>query len=237
MRITIHQPEHMPWLGFFNKIDQADAYVVLDSVQFSKNYFQNRNKIRTKEGWSWITVPVIRNSGTLICDVEIAEDSKSKWKRKWYTAISHAYANTPHGKHCLPPIEELFKKDWKYLSEFNIELIKALMGLFRIDTPMVLASQLNASGTGSELILNLCKEMNADTYLSGISGTDYLEVNKFQSSHIAVEFQEFHHPIYQQKWSPFIPCMSAIDLLCNYGDNSLDILRGIGVEKIHSLFL
>jgi hypothetical protein len=235
MRITIHQPEHIPWLGFFSKIIQADACVILDNVQFSKNYFQNRNKIRTHNGWNWVTVPVTRNLNTLIRDVVIADDKR--WKKKWWQSIELAYKKSLYAELYLDSIYLEISKDWEKLSDLNCSFIKLLLNHLGIKTRLFMASDINTYGKGSDLILDICKYFEADTYLSGISGTNYLNLNDFHRSGINVEFQEFHHPIYTQMHQPFIPCMSVIDLLFNHGPSSRDIIQGIGVAVIEDVFL
>lgn len=235
MRVTIHQPEHMPWLGFFHKIAKVDKLVILDNVQFSKNYFQNRNKVRTPEGWTWLTVPVNRSIETLIKDVAIANDPR--WKRKWLDTIYYNYKKAPNFDRYFEGLSNLINEGWGKLSDLNIALLSFLSAFLNIHTEFVLASELNVNGNGSELLLDICERTSADSYLSGISGKEYLDLKKFQNTDIEVIFQEFHHPIYKQMHEPFIPCMSVIDLLFNHGDKSLDIINGIGVPVMAEVFL
>lgn len=235
MRITIHQPEHLPWLGFFHKIAQVEKLVILDNVQFSKNYFQNRNKVRTPNGWTWIKVPVNRSIETSIKDVTIANDPR--WKKKWLDTIYYNYKKTPYFDRYFERLSNLINKKWEKLSDLNITLLRHLSTFLNIQTEFVLVSELNVNGTGSDLLLNICKNIGADSYLSGISGKDYLKLKDFEEEKIAVEFQEFHHPVYKQLYKPFIPCMSIIDLLFNYGEKSLDIINGVGVSVIEEVFL
>lgn len=234
MYITIHQPEHMPWLGFFHKLDQVETCVLLDSVPFSKNYFQNRNKVRNQQGWTWITVPVHRTLGTLIKDVEIAGDDR--WKKKWMQTIYHSYNKSAYAGDYLGGIEEILNREWSNISDLNINLIYLLCSYLGISTRFILSSELEIEGKGSDLILNICQVMKASEYLSGISGRDYLKIDEFGNSGISVFFQEFYHPIYQQLHEPFMPCMSVIDLLCNHGTQSLELLRGHGVPTIDHLY-
>lgn len=235
MRVTIHQPEHMPWLGFFHKIAKVDKLVILNNVQFSKNYFQNRNKVRTPEGWTWLTVPVNRSIETLIKDVTIAYDQR--WKKKWLDTIYYTYKKTPYFDRYFEGLSNLINEGWGKLSDLNIALLSFLSAFLNIRTEFVLASELNVNGNGSNLLLNICSALGADSYLSGISGKEYLDLKKFQNADIEVIFQEFQHPIYKQMHEPFIPCMSVIDLLFNHGDKSLDIINGIGVPVMKEVFL
>lgn len=232
--ITIHQPEHIPWLGFFNKISKADVCVLLDNVQFRKNYFQNRNRIRTVQGSSWVTVPSNYSSGTLIKDVTIANDSR--WKKKWWDTILMAYSKSRYAETYLDRFRMEIDKDWTNLSSLNISLINIINKFLDINVQFVLASELQVEGKGSDLILNICKKLDTNIYISGISGKDYLKPDDFKKENINIEFQIFNHPIYKQLYEPFIPCMSAIDLLCNYGSDSLNIINGINTQVMNRIF-
>lgn len=235
MIVTIHQPEHMPWLGFFHKISKADVFVILDNVQFRKNYFQNRNKIRTANGWSWITVPVSHDSGSLIRDVKIAQSAR--WEEKWWKSLYLSYTKSKYFNLYGEAIHAVINTPNPALSELNIALIDLMRGFLDIKNRIILASELDVCGCGSDLVLNICKKLKADEYLSGISGKEYLNAADFVKAGISLTYQEFHHPIYKQLYEPFLPCMSIIDLLFNRGPKSLDIINGIGVPVMEDLFL
>ena len=231
--VTIHQPEHLPWLGFFHKISQADLFVILDSVQFRKNYFQNRNKIRTANGWTWLSVPVKRNINTLIKDVEI--DNNQNWRKKCWNSIYFAYNKAPFFSEYSNILEKNYKHDWINLCELNILLIKQFLSFLSLDPIILKSSEMDLHGKGSDLISDICKKVNADTYISGIFGKEYLKLSDFNEAGIKVTFQEFHHPIYKQLYEPFIPDMSIIDILFNHGPDSLNILMGRGAPVKGSL--
>ena len=236
MIVTIHQPEHLPWLGFFHKIRQADVFVVLDNVQFRRNYFQNRNKVKTATGWSWITVPV-KNEGinTKIKDIKI--DNSKRWTRKCRNSIHYSYKKAQHFSKYAGIFEDFYNKKWYKLADLNIQLIKKILELLSINVRILKASDLAIEGNGNTLILDICRKLDADVYLSGISGKEYLKLHEFKESGIVVIFQEFQHPIYKQLYQPFIPCMSIIDLLFNAGPESSDILIGKGVPVMDEIFL
>jgi hypothetical protein len=174
--VTIHQPEHLPWLGFFQKISQADLFVILDSVQFRKNYFQNRNKIRTMNGWTWLTVPVKRNINTLIKDVEI--DNNQNWRRKCWNSIYFAYKKALFFSEYSNALEKFYKQDWINLCELNIHLIKQFLSFLSLEPIILRSSEINVHGKGSELILNICKKVDADTYLLERNILSYLILKK-----------------------------------------------------------
>ena len=237
MIVTIHQPDHLPWLGFFHKIAQADVFVVLDNVQFSKNYFHNRNKIRIKSdlGWCWITVPVSFNLGDKLNTIKI-NDKTFRWKKKYWDSIHFAYCKAQFYEDYADKIKEIIFREHTLLSNMNMDLIFELMIFFGIKKKVILASEMNLKGTSTELLLDICRQLNARKYISGVSGRDYLDVRLFSNEGIGVEFQKFHHPVYEQIRKPFLPCMSAIDLLFNYGQNSLDVINGKGVVVMKEIF-
>jgi hypothetical protein len=228
MKITIHQPEHMPWLGFFHKIAQVDTCVILDDVQYEKRYFQNKNKVRTKEGYNWLIIALGKKKlDTKIKDVIIAPDSL--WADRWINILQQVYNKSRYGNLYLSAIVDIIRGKYDKLADLNFALIKYLCACLGVTTNFLISSDLGTEGKASDKILNICRAVGAETYLSGISGKDYLKLEDFDRAGIKVEFQEFHHPVYKQMHDPFIPCMSVIDLLCNHGDQSLDIIFGKNV--------
>lgn len=226
LKVSIHQPEYLPWLGFFDKVDLCDCFVLLDTVQFRKNYFQNRNRIRVDTDWRWLTVPVAQGPHTRrIGEVEIAPGSG--WAEEHWKHLQLWYHKAPYFSDYAAAIEEVYRQPYQYLSQLNIELIRALVGCFGIKTELVVASQLNCEPGegGTEVNLNICKILEAGTYLSGQFGRNYLDEQAFAQAGIAVEYQEFHHPTYRQLFTPFVEGMSAVDLLFNEGTGALARLR------------
>lgn len=234
IKVTIHQPEHLPWLGFFHKLSLSDIFVILDNVQYRKNYYQNRNKIRTDQGFMWITVPVERHLKTLIKDVKIVQDKR--WKKKWWDSIRCTYNKASYFNNYAEKLHDIINKEEDKLINLNIEIIRFICGILNIKCQFIKASELSVKGKREILLLNCCKELNAGTYISGVSGREYLEVEKFKNEGIKIIFQEFYHPIYEQLHNPFKPCMSVIDLILNYGPKSSAILMGKNVEVMEDIF-
>jgi len=238
MVVTIHQPEHLPWLGCFDNVRQAAVFVVLDHVEYRKRYFQNRNRIRAEHGAIWLTVPV-HVKGMFhqpINEVRIDNEGNPRWREKCWNSIVHNYRKAPHFADHAPFFEDLYKKDWSPLVELNETIICYLLSAFSIEVRVVKSSSLGSTAEKGDLMLDLCRKVGATTYLSGISGKDYLDKAKFAEHNIQLQFQEFHHPIYKQLHEPFQPCMSAIDLLFNYGPASLDVIKGVGVQALDHVF-
>lgn len=223
MMLAIHQPEFMPWLGFFNKMKMADKYIVFDHVQFKKRYFENRNKIKFNEKSIWLTLPVKSRSRftQAIKDVEI--DASVPWQRKMSEKIRHCYSRSSFFNDYYQEVVNIIHAEgYKRLIDFNMAFIEFFRHVFVISTPMEFSSDLNVeSFQGSDLILEICKKTGATKYLCGISGKDYLKLEEFQKSGIEIIWQDFRHPEYPQEGKPFIPSLSALDLVfcCGSGQN------------------
>ena len=238
MIVTIHQPEHLPWLGFFDKIRQVNLYIILDHVQYRKNYYQNRNRVCGDRGAEWLTVPVL-TKGKLaqpINEVQIDNRSSPRWKEKYWASIHQYYRKARYWSAHEEYFENLCETDWVRLVDINEAIIQYMLASLSINVRVMKSSEMNVEGHRGELLLNICREVEADTYLSGVSGKNYLDLDMFADAGIEVRFQEFHHPIYKQVYEPFIPCMSAVDLLFNYGPASLDVIKGVGVETMDHVF-
>ena len=221
--ISIHQPVYLPWLGFIEKIISSEKFVFLDDVQFEKNGFQNRNKIRTYDGEMWLTVPVKVKSQTLLKDVKI--NYSVDWINKHKKSIIQNYKKAEFFDNYWLELEKIYDEKYEYLVELNIEIIKFLFNKLKIKTKTLFSSELRISDKGSNRILEICKILNADRYISGISGKKYLLIDDFERQKIKLEFQNFQHPTYEQVFDPFYPNMAMIDLLFNEGDNALKIIK------------
>jgi hypothetical protein len=226
MIVTIHQPEHLPWLGFCDKMRQADIFVLLDSTQFAKGDFQNRNRIKTRTGPKWLTVPVYQSgrSDQLIEEVEICNDRN--WRNRCWSLMEQSYREAPFFEQIAPFFEDLYGHDWTSLVELNATIIGHLRGQLGLDTLIVRSSDLGIYTQGAtEVNLSICERLNADVYLSGKFGRDYLDEECFTQSGIEVRYQDFHHPAYPQLWGEFVPNMSSVDLLFNCGGSSLEVIE------------
>jgi len=236
--VTIHQPEHLPWLGFFDKVRQADLFVMLDHVQYRRRYYQNRNRIPTSQGPIWLTVPVLVKGRyeQPINQVRIDNEGHPRWRQKCWASIEHHYRRALYFSDHAEFFEALYKKEWNFLVDLNEEIICYLLAVLGVKVSICKSSSLNVVADKGDLMFEVCQQLGATTYLSGISGKDYLDRKKFSEGGIRLKFQEFHHPIYRQLHEPFVPCMSAVDLLFNYGPASLDSIKGIGVETMDHVF-
>ncbi len=222
MKVTIHQPQFLPWLGYLDKINRADLFVALDSVQFKKNEWQNRNRIRTAQGWQWVTVPVLHDFGQLIKDVRI--NQTTDWRAKHLKALEMHYAHAAHREPALAGLRAIYKQSWDRLADLNITVIRWLFGEFGIKTPMRLSSEMPLPDEPTERLIAICRAVGATSYLAGAGAGDYMDFKKFETAGIAVDVQEFQHPVYRQCYEPFVPGLSAIDLLLTCGGQSFHSL-------------
>ncbi len=223
MRVTIHQPQFLPWLGYLDKIDQADLFVVLDNVQFKKNEWQNRNRIRTAQGWQWITVPVLHRFGQRVNEVEI--NGTTNWRAQHLRALEIHYARARYGDRYVKELRDLYETPWTNLSDLNLAVLRWLMEAFQITTPVRLASGYELRNDPTDRLVDICRAVGAQTYLCGPGAEAYMDKPRFLASGVTLEMQYFHHPAYNQCYDPFMPSLSALDLLCCHGPEAGTILR------------
>ena len=226
MRVAVHQPQYLPWLGYFDKIDRADHFVILDDVQFKKNEWQNRNRIKTASGWQWLTVPVLHRFPQRISEVRI--DGAAPWARKHWQALLSNYGGAPAFEAHRPFFETLYAREWRLLVDLSLATLGYLVDALGITTKLVLASALDLPqpAGASERLAAVCRALGADTYLSGAGGRDYLDLDPFDRAGVRVVFQAFECPVYPQRFGPFEPNLAIVDLVFNCGAESLAVLRG-----------
>jgi len=226
MIVSMNQPAYLPWLGYFHRIAISDVHVVLDHVQFEKNSFTNRNRIRTAGGTTWLTVPVLTSGrfGSLaINTLEI--DQRSAWGQKHWRTIEQNYRKAPFFAQHAAFFQTVYRKDWRLLSDLCRVLTEYLLDALGISTPLRYSSTMEPEGVKDMLVLSLCKRAGADTYLSGPLGRNYLRESLFSEGGVTVRYHDYHHPHYPQLGPrPFDASMSVIDLLFNCGPESLAVL-------------
>lgn len=218
MILSAHQPAYLPWPGYFDKIARADVFVYLDTVQFEKNSFINRNRIKTPQGVQWLTVPV-KTRGHLSGSLRETEiEGSQNWRAKHLKSIAMNYSRAPHFATGFAHLERLLGDTETNLSELCWNQLRFWLDTFRIDTRVVRASELAVTGTKSDLVLELCQALGADHYLSGALGRDYLVSEDFRAAGITLEFQSYATPAYPQQWGrEFVPALSVVDYWMNCG--------------------
>ena len=221
MIVSIHQPNYLPWLGYFHKIANCDVFVSLDNVPYTKNSLINRNKIKTQHGARWITLSVLTKGhcGQLINDVKINNNvpwSKIHWKR-----LEANYAKAPHFQEYKDQFESIYQENWQTLTDLNETLLKLICEILCIkNIKFIRASELGVCGKSTALLVDICKAVGADTYLSGFGGKKYMDEELFGKEGIQLKYSGFQHPVYNQMWGDFIPNLSVIDFIFNQGGSN-----------------
>lgn len=215
MILTAHQPAYLPWLGYFDKMARADIFVYLDRVQYEKNSFINRNRLKSAQGPFWVTVPVLHKGHTSSHIGELRINGSVNWKRKHLNGIRQAYGRAPFFQERDPRLEILYAQDHELLTDLcwrQLDFWRAELG---IQTRLVRLSELGIRSRKSQLVLDLCRHFGARRYLSGTLGRDYLSRDDFQSEGIEIVFQDYRHPTYPQLHGDFEPNLGIIDLWMN----------------------
>ncbi len=228
MIASIHQPQYAPWLGYFDKMFRADVFILLDTVQFKKNEFQNRNRIKTAQGWQWITVPVRYRFPQLISEVTINNDVN--WPHKHTQALFANYTKSPFFETLMPVFDDWLSKTWSSISDLNSCTVKVIAEQLGVQTEVRSTDGMTLSEDPTGRLIDICRAVGATTYLSGAGGSSYLDEQQFETADIELRYQRYEHPTYDQLYEGFLPCMSALDLLFNHGPSSLDILTGRGAR-------
>jgi hypothetical protein len=225
MVIGILQPGYLPWLGFFEQMYRSDVFVIYDDVQYDKEGWRNRNRIKTANGAQWLTVPVLVKfeEHPLISGVTV--DNQTNWRKKHFLSIRQNYSKAIFFKEYIGIFEEAYSKEWKHLIDIDMYFMRALAdSLGMKEKKIVLSSTLSVGGDRLARLISICKLFNADTFYEGAAGKDYIDDKVFAENGIKIEYQNYQHPTYKQLYGDFIPYLSVIDLIFNHGKESLSIL-------------
>lgn len=226
--VAIHQPNYLPWAGYFAKIARADVFVLLDTVPFTKNSWQNRVQVKGSGGPLWLTQPVLTSgrSGQATRDVEFPRDDP--WRVKHVKTLDACYGRSPHYEEVFGAIADLYRGHETHLAPFNEALIGRITDYLGIPTPIRRASELGGAGTATDLLVDLVQKAGGDTYLSGQGGRKYQDEAAFADAGIRLTYLEFEEPEREQPWGDFVPGLSVVDLLVTLGRESAAVLRGGG---------
>jgi len=233
------QPTYVPWVGYFDLMDSVDMFVYYDNVQMKHRYWDVRNRIKTAQGELYLTVPVskkIHRDNRTFCNAEV--NYNGLWCDKHIKSIKNNYKKTAFFEDVVSMLAACFKKKPKYLADLNIEIIDSIKSSLGITTKTVRASSLlNVPGKKDEKLVNMCKSLLMEDYLSPIGARDYInEISlggEFVRQGLNLFYQNYKHPVYEQGYGDFLSHMSIVDLLCNYGFNdSLEIIRSGRKKRI-----
>jgi hypothetical protein len=230
MKVAIHQPHFLPWLGYLDRMARCDLFVILDHVQFERRGYQNRTQVRVNDEARWLTVPVVQVSQKEKIIEKQVDNPPPEVTRWWgpnaYQTLHYAYRKAPFFDRYAPRIKTILETRYEKLVDLNLATLDYLRECFEIDTPLVRSSTIPVEGQRSELLLNLCKALEATTFLGGMGGSRrYLDQAAFDAAKMGVEWQQFEHPRYVQCGSTtFIPGLTALDALFNCGPDALSML-------------
>lgn len=233
MIVAIHQPQYLPWAPFFDKADRADLFVYLDTVQFHRRGVQNRNQIKTHAGASWLVVPVHADRQTAICEVTIPQ---SRWAVKHVRSIEQNYRQAKFAQ-WFDELHPILEDQWEKLSDLNIATTSWMFEKLQVKCRIVKASDLNVTGIADDLLLAICKAVNATVYMSGQGAKHYQDDRKFIASGIEVHYQVYSNQTYQQCHPKlgFVADLSALDLILNLGPEARTVmLAGRKTDEVAS---
>jgi len=220
MIVSIHQPQYVPWLPYFSKISRADTFIFLDNVQFQKNGLHNRNELKNSNGRFWLTAPVSAHLGDKLKEVKTVN---AGWPKKHIKSIYLNYNKSINYGFFTNHIQTILEQDFENLVDLNIKIIEIICReYFKIDTVIIRQSDLDVDGEKSNLILNICKKLNAKDYVSGPGGENYLEKNEFKKHKINITYLKNTLPQDYPQLHPkhgFINDLSALDFILNVGND------------------
>jgi len=226
MIVAGHQPQYMPYLGFFNKISKADVFVFVDNIQFTRKTWQQRTLIKSDNKPVYLTIPVKKHGkfDQLINEVEIIDDG---WRKKHWKSIALSYGKTPYFHLYKDALEDFYNKEWLLLNDFCSALVSYLIDAIGIKFKNIYtSSQLNVTGKKTDLLLDICRKTGCDTYLSGSGSKAYVEEEKFKEAGLNHIFNEYMPMTYSQYGEPFIEGMAIIDVMFMYGPKTIDVIKG-----------
>lgn len=220
-KVAILQSNYLPWKGVFDLINKVDTFVFLEDVQYTTRDWRNRNKILTQNGSKWITVPINNKDkrDQLIYEAEI--NNNEDWQKKHFNAFQTNYGRSEYYKKYKWIIEDIYlNKTWNNISELNMYAIKLIAKELGIQTEFVNSKDLNTVGTKDDKLIEICKKLNGDYYLSGPAAKNYIVNEKFENNNIQLDYAEYEYPIYKQVFEPFNHNVTILDLLFNCGENA-----------------
>ncbi len=224
MLVAIHQLHYLPWLRYFEKIARADAFILLDNVQYNKNGWQNRNKIKTQQGATLLTVPVRERFGQRLDEVEI--NAGGRWRKKHLRTLEQSYRKAPFFEMHAGFLSQTYARDWTRLNDLNRSMLAYFVEALGIGTKIYYASDLEAPGKATERLANLIRAVQGDQYYCGAFALEaYLDAGVLEAAGIELVLQHWEAPRYAQLHGGFVGDLAVVDLLMNRGPDALAVLR------------
>ena len=223
-KVAILQSNYIPWKGYFDLISYVDEFIIYDDMQFTKNDWRNRNKIKTPQGLNWITIPVGSDNNRRIRDVIFVNND---WRLKHCKTLEANYAKSPFFEEIFSFIKPiLMDESLNSLTELNVSLIKSICNYLGILTPITYCWDYGLIEGKTERLVDLCEKSKADVYVSGPAAKDYIDQALFDKSKIQLEWFEYpNYSEYPQLWGEFQHSVSILDLMFNCGKESYKFMR------------
>lgn len=223
MNIVISQPMYLPWAGLFEQLKLADIFVHYDDAQFTKGGFLNRVQVKTADGFSWLTVPVLYHSGASMSDTQI--ETTSAWQKKHFATLQNVLSGLPHAEWVLEEMKPLLFASYPSIAALNIALFEKMAIMIGLKKRFLLSSEMDVSGTSSEKVLNLVKALNGTRYITGLGARNYLDHEGLEKEGIRIEYMQYDPTPYAQKFGAFNPYVTALSLLASAGpEKAIDYL-------------
>ncbi|MGZ8559880.1 MAG: WbqC family protein [Chitinophagaceae bacterium] len=225
MKAVILQSNYIPWKGYFDLMSRADVFIIYDEVQYTKNDWRNRNKIKTANGLLWLTIPVKQEKlSQRIIDTQV---HSHEWRKKHWSSITMSYSRASYFRQYRSLFEELYLNSSEtYLSRINYSFFVAINEVLGINTKLIWSNDLNLVEGQSERLVDLCKKVGADEYISGPAAKEYLQTDLFEKENIKVSWMDYSgYPEYRQLYPPFKEGVSILDLIFNEGPESSRFLK------------
>lgn len=227
-KVAISQPTYLPWLGYLKMIQSVDVFVFLDNVQFEKQSWQSRNRIKNNlDQPIWLSVPVKTQAlNTRLCDIEIAS-TKFNWQKKHLNSIQTYLGKTPYLDQVLALLDLSFQQSFQYLADLNIDIISHLCQKLEINTKLIRASSMDVTGQKTDLLLTILQQLEADYYLANLGSKAYLdkEADRFAGLDIELAYHEWKHPVYDQRGHEFVGSLSWVDPVAYLGFDTQALLN------------
>lgn len=231
MKVAVNQSNYIPWRGYFDIIASVDLFVFYDDLQYTKGDWRNRNRIKTAQGAQWLTVPVVyKRLDKLICETEICNDAD--WRRDHLNQWNLHYSNAPFFDDALGILDQLGRNEDLTISQLNIRLIRAVCAYLGIETPMVMSSEFNLSGSKTARLVDLLRKIGCSSYLSGPNGDNYLDKEMFRENGLHLYYKTYDYEPYPQLWGPFEGAVTVLDLIANCGPHSAELIHSLTPNRV-----
>lgn len=230
MRVGIVQSCYIPWRGYFDLINSVDVFVIYDDVQYSTGSWRNRNQLKMRNGLRWITVPVQAKLGLAVDEVRIGQPQKP-WREEHRRLLIEALEPAPFFGDAMRLWEDGVRQPDEFISQVNVRLTNIICEYLQIKTRMVMSREYASVGTKTARLIELLKQLDASTYLSGPSAADYLEEALFLENRIGLDYKSYEYSPYPQLWGPFVGTVSVLDLIANCGPDAVEHLKATKPDR------